>query len=142
LLATGKTRAIGVSNYSVKYLEELLQHCSVMPAVNQIENRQYTVLYEARRTADSLPDPYLPQQDIHDFCSSKGILVEAYSPLGSTGSPLSQEETVQNLAEHYRVRPATILISYQGMPAVRSLPQRSIANLAQLEKVTLCSLSR
>lgn len=40
LLKTGKTKAIGVSNYSVKYLEELLPHCEVIPAVNQIENRE------------------------------------------------------------------------------------------------------
>jgi diketogulonate reductase-like aldo/keto reductase len=39
---TGKTRAIGVSNYSVKYLKELLQHCNIVPAVNQVENREYT----------------------------------------------------------------------------------------------------
>lgn len=40
LLKTGKTKAIGVSNYSVKYLEELLPHCEVVPAANQIENRE------------------------------------------------------------------------------------------------------
>lgn len=39
LLETGKTKAIGVSNYSKKYLEELLPHCEVVPAVNQVENR-------------------------------------------------------------------------------------------------------
>lgn len=41
LLDTGKTKAIGVSNYSVRYLEDLLRHCKVTPAVNQIENREY-----------------------------------------------------------------------------------------------------
>jgi len=42
LLETGKARAIGVSNYSKPFLEELLSHCSVVPAVNQIENRKYS----------------------------------------------------------------------------------------------------
>jgi len=42
LLKTGKARAIGVSNYSKQFLEELLSHCSVAPAVNQIENRKYS----------------------------------------------------------------------------------------------------
>lgn len=41
LLKTGKTKAIGVSNYSKQFLEELLPHCKVVPAVNQIENREY-----------------------------------------------------------------------------------------------------
>lgn len=40
LLQTGKTKAIGVSNYSKQFLEELLPHCKVTPAVNQIENRR------------------------------------------------------------------------------------------------------
>lgn len=40
LLNTGKTKAIGVSNYSRRYLEELLPHASTIPAVNQIENRE------------------------------------------------------------------------------------------------------
>ncbi|KAK3056374.1 H/ACA snoRNP pseudouridylase subunit [Extremus antarcticus] len=96
LLKTGKTRAIGVSNYSVKFLEELLPHCSVVPAANQIENH-----------------PYLPQQEISDFCKEKGILVEAYSPLGSTGSPLFDEEGVQEVAKKHNVGPGTVLLSYQ-----------------------------
>lgn len=97
LLKTGKTKAIGVSNYSVPFLEELLPHCEVTPAANQVENH-----------------PYLPQQEIVDFCKSKGILVEAYSPLGSTGSPLFQEEGVQEVAKKHNVGPGTVLISYQG----------------------------
>jgi glycerol 2-dehydrogenase (NADP+) len=40
LLETGKTKAIGVSNYSVRYLNELLAQCTIIPAVNQIENRK------------------------------------------------------------------------------------------------------
>lgn len=51
LLKTGKTKAIGVSNYSVKFLEELLPHCQVTPAVNQIENRECTA--KTRRPAVS-----------------------------------------------------------------------------------------
>lgn len=95
---TGKAKAIGVSNYSVRYLEQLLPHCSVVPAANQIENH-----------------PYLPQQEISDFCKEKGILVEAYSPLGSTGSPLFKEEAVEEVAKKHSVGPGTVLISYQGM---------------------------
>ncbi|KAK5174941.1 uncharacterized protein LTR77_000077 [Saxophila tyrrhenica] len=96
LPATGKAKAIGVSNYSKKFLEELLPHCSIVPAANQIENH-----------------PYLPQQEIVDFCTSKGILIEAYSPLGSTGSPMFNEEGVQEVAKKHNVGPGTVLISYQ-----------------------------
>ncbi|KAK3703943.1 hypothetical protein LTR37_014161 [Vermiconidia calcicola] len=106
LLTTGKTSAVGVSNYSVKYLEELLSHCDVVPAVNQIENH-----------------PYLPQKDIHDFCKAKGILVEAYSPLGSTDSPLFEEPAVKALANQYHVGAGTILISYQVSRGHVALPK-------------------
>ncbi|PPJ53622.1 hypothetical protein CBER1_00860 [Cercospora berteroae] len=96
LLKTGKVKAIGVSNYSVPFLEELLKEAEVVPAANQIENH-----------------PYLPQSEISEFCKEKGILVEAYSPLGSTGSPLFKEEGVQELAKKHNVGAGTILISYQ-----------------------------
>jgi len=96
LLKTGKVKAIGVSNYSVKYLEELLPKVEVVPAVNQVENH-----------------PYLPQQELSDYCKQKGILIEAYSPLGSTGSPLFNEEGVQEVAKKHKVGAGTVLISYQ-----------------------------
>jgi len=96
LLKTGKVKAIGVCNYSVKFLEELLPHAEVVPAANQIENH-----------------PYLPQQEIVDFCKSKHIHVTAYSPLGSTGSPLFEEEGVQEVAKKHDVKPGTILLSWQ-----------------------------
>jgi glycerol 2-dehydrogenase (NADP+) len=49
-----------------------------------------------------------------DLCQSHDILVQAYSPLGSTGSPLFQEEGVKEVAKKHNVGPGTVLISYQG----------------------------
>ena len=97
MLKTGKTKAIGVANFSKPYLERLLPQVEVVPAVNQIENH-----------------PLLPQQEIVDFCKEKGIHVTAYSPFGSTGSPLFSDETVAALAEKYQVGPGNILISYHS----------------------------
>lgn len=95
LLATGKVKAIGVSNYSKRYLEELLPQVTVIPAVNQIENH-----------------PSLPQQEIVDFCTEKRIHVTAYSPLGSTGSPLFTAEPIVEVAKKRGVSPATVLLSW------------------------------
>ncbi|PLB48067.1 aldo/keto reductase family protein [Aspergillus steynii IBT 23096] len=95
LLATGKVKAIGVSNYSKRYLEELLPHATVIPAVNQIENH-----------------PSLPQQEIVDLCKEKGIHITAYSPLGSTGSPLFSAEPIVEVAKKKGVTPATVLLSW------------------------------
>ena len=57
-------RAIGVSNYGVHHLQELLAVCKVRPAVNQIEI-----------------SPYLTREELSAFCRREGIFVEAYSPL-------------------------------------------------------------
>lgn len=106
LLQTGKVKAIGVSNFSKKFLEELLPAVSVVPAANQIENH-----------------PLLPQQEIIDFCTEKGIVVEAYSPLGSTGSPLMKNENVIKVAQETGASPGTILLSYHVARGVVALPK-------------------
>lgn len=113
LLKSGKTKAIGVSNYSKRYLEELLPKASVVPAVNQIENH-----------------PSLPQQEIRDYCKEKGILITAYSPLGSTGSPMFKTEEVVKVAEKKGVSPASVLLSYHSIyiPFLRIIKIRSCAN--------------
>jgi glycerol 2-dehydrogenase (NADP+) len=98
LVGTGKVKAIGVSNYSVKYLEELVSHATVIPAVNQIENH-----------------PYLPQTEVVSFCNSRGIQIMAYSPLGSAGSPLMKESLVQTIAAKHGISPATVLLSYHSL---------------------------
>lgn len=93
--SSDKVRAIGVANFSVPFLEKLLASASVTPAANQIENH-----------------PYLPQQEIVDFCKSKKIHITAYSPLGSTGSPLFKEEGVMSIATEKGVSVGCILLSY------------------------------
>jgi len=95
LVATGKTKAIGVCNYSKRYLEQLLPHATIIPAVNQIENH-----------------PALPQQEIVDLCREKGIHIMAYSPFGSTGGPVMEAEPVRKIAEKRGVSASTVLLSY------------------------------
>src|SRR5262249_3897204 len=64
LRANGKARSIGVSNYTVRHMTELLQESDVVPAANQVEIH-----------------PYLQQRELVDFCRARGIAIEAYSPL-------------------------------------------------------------
>lgn len=98
LVGTGKVKAIGVCNYSVKYLEELLPHATVIPAVNQIENH-----------------PSLPQTEVVSFCHTRGIHIMAYSPLGSAGSPLMKEPLVEAIATKHNISPATVLLGYHSL---------------------------
>lgn len=60
----GKARSIGVSNFTIRHLNELLAETKTVPAVNQVEFH-----------------PYLYQRDLLDFCAGRGIALEAYSPL-------------------------------------------------------------
>jgi glycerol 2-dehydrogenase (NADP+)/D-galacturonate reductase len=94
--------------YSKRYLEQLLPSATVIPAVNQIENH-----------------PSLPQQEIVDFCKEKGIHIMAYSPLGSTGSPLMSAEPVVKISEKKGVSAGTVLLSYHGMSICSGSPRPS-----------------
>ena len=97
VLTTSKTKAIGVSNLTITNLKKLLEApgVTVVPATNQVELH-----------------PYLPQPKLVQFCKDNGIVVEAYSPLGSTDSPLLLDEIVADIAKKNNVSPATILISW------------------------------
>jgi diketogulonate reductase-like aldo/keto reductase len=61
---SGKAKAIGVSNYTIRHLQELLDENEIVPAVNQVELHIY-----------------LQQPELVEFCQKHGIVVEAYSPL-------------------------------------------------------------
>lgn len=97
LLDLGKTKSIGVSNFSITNLKKLLNAptTTVKPVVNQVELH-----------------PYLPQHKLLQFAKENDIVLESYSPLGSTDSPLLSDEVVVKIAEKNKVSPATILISW------------------------------
>jgi len=60
----GLCKSVGVSNYTIRHLQELLDSSPVKPAVNQVEI-----------------SPFLPQKELREFCAKHEIVVEAYSPL-------------------------------------------------------------
>lgn len=95
LYKSGKVRAIGVCNWSIPYLEELKKTWKVVPAVNQCELH-----------------PFLPQHKLKKYCEDLGMVMEAYSPLGSTGAPLMSDPEIEAIASKNGVSPATVLISY------------------------------
>ncbi|KAJ6118946.1 hypothetical protein N7471_013566 [Penicillium samsonianum] len=101
-----KVKAIGVANWSIPYLEELKKKWTVVPAVNQVELH-----------------PFLPQHAMRNWCDKHGILLEAYSPLGSEGAPLMSDPAIQEIAKKNDVSPATVLISYHVNKGVVVLPK-------------------
>jgi diketogulonate reductase-like aldo/keto reductase len=93
LLRKGRCRAIGVSNYMEWHLKELLADSTVIPAVNQVEFH-----------------PYLYQKELSEFCRSKGIQLEGYSPL-TKGEKLNDPKLF-SIASRYSKTPAQILIRW------------------------------
>lgn len=108
LLNEGKARAIGVSNYQVHHLEDILALDSVVPAVNQIDLSPYN---------------YQRQKGVVDFCREHGILLEAYSPL-TKGRRLS-DPRLQKIADKYGKSTAQILIRWNLQHAFVPLPKSS-----------------
>ncbi|XP_062124818.1 aldo-keto reductase family 1 member B1-like [Drosophila sulfurigaster albostrigata] len=68
LVPSGLAKSVGVSNFDQEQLERVLKVAKIPPATNQIEHHVY-----------------LQQRDLVNFCKAKGIVVTAYSPLGSNG---------------------------------------------------------
>lgn len=66
IYASGRAKAVGVSNFTVEHLSELMEHSKLVPAVNQVEFHPF--LYD-------------DQIELLEFCARHGIVVEAYSPL-------------------------------------------------------------
>lgn len=93
LHAEGRAKAIGVSNFMVRHLEELLGAAKVAPHVNQIEL-----------------SPFLQQRDVRAFCARHGIVVEAYSPL-TKGERLDHAEVVR-IARALGRTPAQVLLRW------------------------------
>lgn len=120
----GKTKSIGVSNFSVKVLKEFLPTCTVKPAINQIESHILC-----------------PQLDIHEYCKEHDIIIESHTPFGSTGSPLFQNQTVKDLAAKHNTTPGVILTSYHVSSGRVVLP-KSVRAPRIKENTTIITLPK
>src|SRR6476646_6424479 len=114
LLADGKVRAIGVSNFMVNHLEALLDRANVVPAVNQIEAH-----------------PYFAQREVQEFNAAHGIVTQAWSPIGGItfyrdgnhGSTLD-DRVIGAIAETHGKSPAQVMLRW-GLQQGRSVIPKS-----------------
>ena len=104
LQRNGRCRAVGVSNFTVSHLSELLARCEVVPAINQVELH-----------------PFLYQRELIEFCRSKGVAVEAYSPLAKAQK--LDDPALVRLAAKYKKTPAQILIRWSLQHGLVVIPK-------------------
>jgi diketogulonate reductase-like aldo/keto reductase len=124
LLADGKVRAIGVSNFMVDHLTALLAEATVVPAVNQIEVH-----------------PYFQQKDVQAFGGEHGILTQAWAPIGGitfyreTGHTSTLEDPViGEIGRTHAKSPAQVMLRWglqQGRQVIpkSTKPQRIAENI-------------
>lgn len=107
LYEEGKVKAIGVSNFLVHHLEDLMGSCRIKPMVNQVEMH-----------------PLLTRKPLLEFCKREGIQAESWRPLmkGSFDIPLLQE-----LSAKYGKTPAQILIRWHLQLGVVTIPKSARA---------------
>ena len=100
----GKTRSIGISNFSVKDIDAILETCRILPMVNQIK----------MHIGHSQPE-------VNEHCRKNGILVEGYSPL-ATGRLLNNP-SIADIAKKYRKDVAQLSIRYVLQKGALPLPK-------------------
>ncbi|KAF0805931.1 aldehyde reductase [Alcanivorax xiamenensis] len=116
LVDDGLTRHIGVSNFSIRKLQALLETARIKPAMNQIELH-----------------PYLQQNSMLEFCHANGVHLTAYSPLGSFDRPeafkaadepvLLEDPVIMEIAERHQASPAQVLIRWATQRGTAVIPK-------------------
>ncbi|GAA3407225.1 aldo/keto reductase [Paenibacillus hodogayensis] len=105
LYKDGRARAIGVSNFHVHHLEDLLPTADVKPMVDQVEYH-----------------PRLAQPELLRYCKEQGIQLEAWSPL-MQGKELLEHELLTGLATKYGKTPAQIILRWDIQHGVVTIPK-------------------
>ena len=104
ILASGKAKAIGVSNFSEYELDDLMEHSDIIPAVNQIEFH-----------------PLYNQDGIRTFCQKNGIAVQAYAPL-ARGAYLDRD-VLKKIAAKYNRSTAQVGLRWILQKGVAVIPK-------------------
>ena len=101
---SGKAKAIGVSNYTIRHLEEMKKYADIFPAVDQVEFH-----------------PFLYQKDLLEYCKENNIVLEAHSPLASGN--VSRSELITSIAKKYHKDNAQVLLRWSLQHGVIPIPK-------------------
>jgi len=104
LYKDGRVRAIGVSNFHIHHLKDLMADAEIKPMVNQVEYH-----------------PHLAQTELLEFCKAEGIQMEAWSPLKQ--GVLLTEPTIVEIAKKHDKSPAQIILRWDLQNGVVTIPK-------------------
>ncbi|MBT2757006.1 aldo/keto reductase [Mesobacillus foraminis] len=104
LYKEGRIRAIGVSNFQIHHLEDLIASAEIKPMVNQVEFH-----------------PHLTQKHLKAYCEKEGIQLEAWSPLKQ--GQLLNEPVLQEIAEKYNKSVAQVILRWDIQQGVVTIPK-------------------
>lgn len=104
LYKEGRVRAIGVSNFQIHHLEDLISSAEIKPMVNQVECH-----------------PHLTQKDLYSYCKKEGIQLEAWSPLKQ--GKLLNDSTLSEIAQKYNKSVAQIILRWDLQNGVVIIPK-------------------
>ena len=90
----GRVKSIGVSNFTTEGLQRIIDETGVVPAINQVELH-----------------PFFNQAELREFNASKGILTQAWSPLGQ-GGELLEHPAIAEIAAKHNATPAQVVIAW------------------------------
>lgn len=105
LYEEGKVRAIGVSNFHIHHLENLLANCNIKPMVNQVELH-----------------PMLTQLELRNYCEREGIQIEAWSPL-MRGGEAFKHDVIQRIAAKHEKTPAQVILRWEIQSGIVTIPK-------------------
>jgi 2,5-diketo-D-gluconate reductase A len=114
-VTNGSVRSIGVSNFRVRELEELLAVATIPPAVNQVERH-----------------PYFQQKDLGTFLAGHAIVPEAWFPIGHGSAKLLGEPLFDELAEKYGKSPVQVVLRWHVQSGWVAIPKST--NPAHIEQ--------
>lgn len=114
----GLVKSIGVCNFLPEHLETLEKETGVLPAVNQIELH-----------------PYFNQKDAIKYHEEKGIITEAWSPLGRA-SEVIHDKNIEQIAEKYNKTIPQIILKWHVQNGVVPIP-KSTSNARQIQNLDI-----
>ncbi|MFC2134536.1 aldo/keto reductase [Bacteroidota bacterium] len=103
LYREGKARAIGVSNFTIEHLKELMEQTEIVPAVNQVEFHVYFY-----------------QKELWDFCRKHEIVLQAYMPLARGRASFDDDRLKKIAAKHSKTVPQIMIkwVLQKGIPTI------------------------